>query len=178
MINRKRQSVHVNVKIDYDKLAAAIVKANTAIEIEAENNAITTNNDHKICYFFKVVGQILTRKAKTEERMTTALFGFLCSLILKTVAVSGFLLFVLSIIFIFYYTFNVTWNGINEILLNIFIIIFLLLFVFMVFVISIMSLQSSREMEHFNDKNFILSVFSGLIALMAFIISIIAIWKS
>ena len=175
MITKKRLPVHVKVDIDYDRLAAAIVNANAkanAVE-ETENNETEQNFIQKVVFFIKVIRYIIFNKKDTKDIMTIKLMGLICSLIFNLVWIIFFLgSIILAFVVPFYCFKNLTVWG--------YILAFILAFslAFLLFLISLMFRQSANEIERSEDKNFVSSVFSGLIAVASLIVAIIALAKT
>ena len=146
--NTKEESITVNVEIDYDKLATAIV--------QAQEKA----------------------KTHEEEKFTKGTFSLLTSWVLHTIGASGFLIALYAVVYGIYHAITVLqWVDGVHIFANIFTCIFILTLTFCVGVLSFMLFKSGNEIQKSKDKNFIVAVFSALSGFIALVVALVALFK-
>ncbi|MBO5462744.1 MAG: hypothetical protein J6A49_05460 [Clostridia bacterium] len=163
----------VNVDIDYDKLAEAIVKAQNRVDEEQsyqENKTKITIKD-----YIKAIVLILRNKSNTQGNLTVSIFAVLTSLTFKIIAITGFFLTIAGI----YIAVNCILHGFDVGNITLWIIFGIVLIVLsvIVFLYSVIIWGASHEVEKEKDKNYIVSVFSGIVSFVALIIAIIALVK-
>ena len=71
---------------------------------------------------------------------------------------------------------KVSWQGWN-ILSNVLAIIFVIAVTITVFLYMLMFWGAANDVKHEKDKNYVISVFSGLVGVAALIVAIIALYK-
>ena len=139
----------LNLEIDYDKLAEAIMKAQYEAEQQAKQKSYVSNS-----------------------------FAFWISLFFRLVPVFGIAVCGIGVFSIIDYAVNIAvWNTINNIIANVF-----LLWVMGVLLVSlgaycIIMWKAAKEIEQEKDKNFIVSVFSGIVSFAALIVALAALFK-
>lgn len=167
---RSRNLASVSVEIDYDKLANAIVKANRMADKEELKSEPKGKAKVK---FFKGLWRLIKGDIDTEEQMTLGLFSLILSGFFYVIAIIGF-------IFVFYGAYSLIVQAIEfewmygQILSNIVFIVLTALSLIIIFLISIVTLCASREVEKSKDKNFIFNAFSGVVGLIALVVALIA----
>ena len=138
----------LNLEIDYDKLAEAIVKA--------QEKDIP--------------------KANQSKKFTSITFVFLISLVFRGVAIIGFVLTLVTPIAI-WETIEIKYTG----LLGLFFVILIgalsISCVLVLFLLSWMLWKSAKEIETEKDRNYIISVFSGIVSFAALIVALVALFK-
>lgn len=180
-MRRKRRSTiiknieTVNMEIDYDKLAEAIVKANNnqntkLVEYEEE---INLSAKEKFRILRKGIVQIIKCKNKTENALTTGFFAMLVSFLFRAVAIFGVFAFVALISGLIDTCSGMTWAGL-QIISNIFTILTTILIGIAILMHSLVIWGSATEIENEKDKNYIISVFSGIVTFVALIVALIA----
>lgn len=146
--NTKEESINVNVEIDYDKLATAIV--------QAQEKA----------------------KTHEEEKFTKGTFSLLTSWVLHTIGALGFFIALYAFGYGIYHAITVLqWVGGLHVLANIITCIFILTLTFCVGVLSFMLFKSGSEIQKSKDKNFIVAVFSALSGFIALVVALVALFK-
>ena len=147
VINNIRE---LNLEIDYDKLAEAIVKAQNEADkpLESKKSFVSNSFLFWIALFFKVA----------------SILGIVGCMI--GVAVLG--LYAIDI---------AVWNTLNDIIANVFtLVMFLLLFIAFA-AYCIVMWRAGKEIEQEKDKNFIVAVFSGIVSFAALIVALVALFK-
>ena len=139
----------LNLEIDYDKLAEAIVKAQEVSEDEANK----------------------------KRRFTSGSFAMLI-----TVAFRGFSIFVAllaaSLILVLVVSRNtVQWDGFTNIVVSILTIAFCIVFAIVLGLYAVLLWKSAKEIETEKDRNYIISVFSGIVSFAALIVALVALFK-
>lgn len=179
-MRRKRRSTiiknieSVNMEIDYDKLAEAIVKANNKQNTEpVKKEEINLTIKQKFKILGKGIVPILTCKNKTESALTTGFFAMLVSFLFRAVALFGVVAFVALISGLIDTCSGMTWAGL-QIIPNVFTIATTILIGIAILLYSLVIWGSATEIENERDKNYIISVFSGIVTFVALIVALIA----
>lgn len=176
MTEEENEDQKIKIEIDYDKLAQAIVKANRLAE-KTEQEAEKKEKKGNTCIlFWKAVWKLLTGKYKVEgEHWITSVFSVILSVIFFAIGWVGFICSVIAVGYFFYYAIKVlAWTDTGLILQNIAYLFAYLAILLLVFLISLMMIGAGREAQKLKDKNFIVSAFSGMVSLVALIVSFIA----
>ena len=146
--NTREENINVNVEIDYDKLATAIIQTQEQV------------------------------KAHEEEKFTKGTFSLLTSWVLHTIGVLGFLIALYAFGYGIYHAITVLqWVDGLHVLANIITCIFILTLTFCVGVLSFMLFKSGSEIQKSKDKNFIVAVFSALSGFIALVVALVALFK-
>lgn len=163
------------MEIDYDKLAEAIVKANNKqnTELTKQEEEIKLSAKEKFRILKKGIFQIITCKNKTENALTTGLFAILVSMLFRAVAIFGVVAFVALISGLIDTCNGMTWEGL-QIIPNVFTIATTILIGIAILLYSLVIWGSATEIENERDKNYIISVFSGIVTFVALIVALIA----
>lgn len=143
-----KPDVKVNVEIDYDKLAEAIVKAEKKTE---------ENDD-------KEIKSVLWLQRKGA------------AILYRLLAFSGFAFFALGAIALIIAAIGWQWVPFITVFSNILAIFTIALLLFAVVVVSMMLWTSSDQVEKVKDKQMLMSLSSGLIGFIALIAAIVAIF--
>ncbi len=165
----------VKIEIDYDKLGETIKKS---ISQDAEEENIDKSEFKKATLkeWITVIGWIITNKAETKGKMTPVLLSMIIKGFFNFLAVLftilGVLAIVVSIIGIVGLVKTVELLTINTLyFIGLFSIgISLLSFAF---VLKISANEFSKE----KDRNYIVSVFSGIVSFAALIVALVALFK-
>ena len=140
----------VNIEIDYDKLANAIVKTNEKIKEEDKNE------------------DVFTRKA----------FSVLTALLLYIISIAGFIFDGLLLIRVVMYSIEkLNWIGFNNIFESCSICLYFSVIVLSIGLLSYIIIKMGKDIEKSRDKNYIVSVFSALSCFMALIVALIALFN-
>ena len=156
----------LNLEIDYDKLAEAIVKA--------QNFATIQENDCK----------------DEESFLDKAIDGkipkgkFFSQTLSKIMQIFFSVLAIASILFVLYfgwmvinYLHSVSWNGFENITENIFFASLLGLLIIFDIVFVFFTVKIANEIGEEQDKNYIISAFSSVVSLVALIVALVALFK-
>ena len=140
----------VNIEIDYDKLANAIVKTNEKIKEEDKNE------------------DVFTRKA----------FSVLTALLLYIISIAGFIIDGLLLIRVVMYSIEkLNWIGFNNIFESFSISLLFSVIVLSIGLLSYIIIKMGKDIEKSRDKYYIVSVFSALSCFMALIVALIALFN-
>ncbi len=163
----------LSLNIDCNELAEAIVKAQQRAEEQQYNSEIKTKITVKD--FFRAIYQIIRNKDNTQGKLTISLFAILVSMTFKLIAVIGFLVTIAGTII----AVKCILHGLDVGNIAVWIISAIGLIVLSVFIFlySVIIWGASNEVEKEKDKNYIVSVFSGIVSFAALIIAIIALVK-
>lgn len=163
------------MEIDHDKLALAIVKTSNKqnTEIIKQEEEINLSAKEKFRILRKGIVQIITCKNKTESNLTTGFFAILVSILFRAVALFGAFVFVALMVGLYDTCCDMTWVGL-QIISNVFTIVTTILIVIAILLYSLVIWGSATEIENEKDKNYIISVFSGIVTFVALIVALIA----
>ena len=157
------------IDIDYIKLANVIVNAQ---QIHNEDPKIVKEDDSK-SGFLKSMIMILKGKKDTGERLTTGIFAILLSVLFQTLAVIGWIISIISIYVGIKQVSMMKWDGLS-IIVNILSLVSWLSIVFIIVIYSVLIWGAAKELDKTEDKDFVVSVFSGVVSLAALIVALIA----
>ena len=138
----------LNLEIDYDKLAEAMVRANNKIEAEANQS----------------------------KNITSGMFSMLIFVILRLVAFAGWLIAFLILLDSIDICLAMSWIGWG-IIGNIFQIVYKAVIIIMMILYSLLLWRAAKEFETEKDRNYVISVFSGIVSFAALIVALIALFK-
>lgn len=164
----------LNLEIDYDKLAEAIVKAINAKDASSEE--MQTKPKVGIINFFRVVYYIVFNRRKTNGTMTSTLMGGMLSFAFNGLALFGLFTLICSIICFVAMLTGFVWTA-DAILNNVVSIIYSLLIVLIVAIISLFFRGCANEMNIEKDRNYIVAVFSSIVSFAALIVALVALFK-
>ena len=140
---------NLNLEIDYDKLAESITKA--------QANANET-----------------TRK---QKRYTLGTFATPLIVAFYSLSVIGWILVASIPIGVYKAWGSFGWNGFAECFSSVITIVFLLEIMVMVAMYSILLWKSAKEVEAETDRNYVISMFSGVVSFAALIVALVALVK-
>ena len=140
----------LNLEIDYKKLAQAIV--------EAQNDA---------------------EKQRTERKsFVSNSFALGISLFFRFISIIGIAVCIIGFISIIQHAVNTAvWSTASNIVSNIFALGIIGLFLIAFGVYCIIMWRAAKEIETEKDRNYIISVFSGIVSFAALIVALIALFK-
>lgn len=127
--------------------------------------------------FLKKIWLVFRNKADTHGNMTSGAFAVLVSIVFRAVALAGFLFFVIGIYATVLYTIQLSWQGWENILKNIYVLTMGVMILFILSMYSLIMWGASNEMRKERDKNYIVSVFSGVVSFAALIVALVALLK-
>lgn len=127
--------------------------------------------------FIKRIWLILTNKVDTNGSMTVGTFALLTAMTLKIVAFIGFALFCFGGYYVVVSTLDWEWNNTARIASNIFALVLIVMILLFVGGYSVIIWGASNEVEKEKDKNFVVSVFSGLVSFAALIVALVTLVK-
>lgn len=149
VINIEELEIENKIEIDYDKLADAIVKAQ-------ENVAAT---------------------AKNKKRYTLGTFATPLIIAFYGLSILGWI-FVVAVPIGVYNTWNTFhWSNVTECISSIIILLSTLGIAVTVALYSILLWKSAKEVEAETDRNYIISMFSGVVSFAALIVALVALVK-
>lgn len=143
-----KPDVKVNVEIDYDKLAEAIVKAEKKAE-EDENKKIKS-----VLW--------LQRKGSSLFYRILSGIGFAIAIVFAFTTIKEAI--------------NMSWGNFSDVSTNICVLIIAFLGLLIILLISGMLYLSSEQIDKVKDKQMLMSLSSGLIGFIALIAAIVAIF--
>lgn len=139
----------LNLEIDYDKLAEEIIKAQEKNEDEANKSKKFTSGTFATLIAFAFYG--------------LSLFGLFLSIAIPISVYS------------MRHSFN--WDTFANGVVSVTTIIFMLAFMTILALYSVLLWKSAKEIETEKDRNYIISVFSGIVSFAALIVALVALFK-
>ena len=139
----------LNLEIDYDKLAESIAKANSKLDAEANQSKTFTSGMFSMSVF--VILRVI------------ALLGWIIAFALLLGSINTFI--------------EMSWNDFSTISRNIFQIIYSITITVLLVLYPLMLWKSAKEIETEKDRNYIISVFSGIVSFAALIVALVALFK-
>ena len=125
----------------------------------------------------KRIWLVLADKADTNGNMTSVAFAAITSMVFKLIACFGFLVVVASIWALCTQVRDMAWTAIDLILKNVYSIVLESMLLIVIFLYSVIMWGSANEMKREQDKNYIVSVFSGVVSFAALIVALVALVK-
>ncbi|MBR3768624.1 MAG: hypothetical protein IKL10_10370 [Clostridia bacterium] len=169
----------VNMEIDYDKLAEAIVKAQEKAEEQKNLQELRDEIEVEklsVCEAFKMFVAIISKKAKSNGTMTSGFLGGIMSLFFNILAIFGVGLIVVIIVSAIATVKEFIWMW-ESVSFNIFSISLYCTATIITAIISFIFRAVANEIEKEKDRNYIIAVFSAVVAFVALVISVIDIIK-
>ncbi len=152
----------LNLEIDYDKLAEAIVKA------QEKSNLNNSDDDKKRILFFRKVGYILANKTPNGTVSFTDLLAGVMQLLFNILSVILLSLGILCFADIFIVIFeNQEWQFIYYYIMG----------TILLPLIALITRGVANEIGREKDKNYIIAAFSGIVSFAALIVALIALFK-
>ena len=168
----EKKIYNVKNEIDYDKLAKAISK-------ELAQNAQPTTKEkpkNEKLGFWKSMWYIIRNKKQSNGCTTSGLIGGLLSIGFNSLAILGAVAFVFGLISMVVTAVELPWSKNTTLGFALAIIIWLAILV-LVALLSIVFRASANEMKEEKDRNYIVTVFSGIVGFAALIVAVIALLK-
>lgn len=175
MSNSKQKPIinnidNLNLEIDYDKLAEAIIKAEEKAKIKSEPVAATEKKSSR--NLFKNICNIIRNKETADGKM---LSGSMTVLIETTYRVLAIMLSLTSCAFAYLFIEKIT--NMSWCFSDVFSMICCLPCLIAVFLFAVISWGAANDIVREKDKNYIASVFSGIVSFVALIVALIALNK-
>ena len=127
--------------------------------------------------FWKNVWAVIANEKDTDGEYTKATLVSLMAGSLNALAIILFLLAIVGVCAIFHQTCIADWSTINLIFSNGVAFVILILFCLVALIFALVLRGFANEIERETDKNYIVSVFSGLTGFVALIVALIALFK-
>ena len=154
----------LNLEIDYDKLAQAIVKAQEKSKDEKKPSEKTG--------FWKAVGLIIINKEEKNGKRTALVLADVLAYIFNFVAIIGV---VIAGAFIYASIFELSWNiAVVQIIAQVVAVVILL---FISLAISLIFRAMANEIKAESDRNYITTLFFGFTSLASLIVALVALFK-
>ena len=175
-MSRERKALARNQRIEqlknqkYDRFQLRDLE-NALKPIDEKTERITPRK------LLKKICLVLTDKANTNGTMTSAAFAAITSIVFKIIACLGFWIVAAGIWVLYTQVKGMTWADICLILKNMYAIMMLVMLLLIVFLYSVIMWGSSNEIKREQDKNYIVSVFSGVVSFAALIVALVALVK-
>ena len=159
----------LNLEIDYDKLAEAIVKAQ-------EKAKVKDNKPTEKVKFFTAIWKILKGESSKDGRFLSEPYKLIIGSIYRTIAIVGFILLILfDVAFVMEFT-KLSWQG-WQIGVNIIAAIIILAASVSLFLYMLIFWGAANDLKHEDNKEYVINVFSGLVSVAALVVAIIALFK-
>ena len=127
--------------------------------------------------FWRNIWAVIANKKDTDGQYTKATLVGLMSGALNTMAIILCLLAIAGVCGTIYQAYIADWSVINLIFSNVAAFAILLLFCVVALIFALVLRGFANEIERETDKNYIVSVFSGLTGFVALIVALIALFK-
>lgn len=127
--------------------------------------------------FWRNIWAVIANKKDTDGQYTKATLVGLMSGALNTMAIILCLLAIVGVCGTIYQACIADWSAINLIFSNVVAFVILLLFCVVALIFALVLRGFTNEIERETDKNYIVSVFSGLTSFVALIVALIALFK-
>jgi len=163
----------LNLEIDYDKLAEAIVKA------QNKNEVVKNNYESEHIGYWKAIWNIIRNKKGTQEDFMA---GLMCALMTVVFNILAIFLFVCAAICT-YFAFDNIRNAVFSQDALIVTIIKILKFTayasscFTFLALAILMRGIANDIYRQRNKNYIVAVFSGMTSFAALIVALVALFK-
>ena len=154
----------LNLEIDYDELADAIVKA--------QNKSKESNTFKEKIGFWKATWLIIRNKEPQNGNKTAVLLSEVMAYIFNTIALCCLSLFVLIVVSSFV---NFAWSNVPSELITQIVVLASILGLLLA--IALIFRCIANEIRAEKDRNYIVSVFSGLVSFAALIVALVALFK-
>lgn len=176
MSKRKRaQTVNIisqlNLGIDYEKLAEAIIKAQEKAKLISFETTPKKKNG-----FFQSVWKIIKGENSKNGSLLSAPFIIVISLLYRIIAVVGFLALVVIDVSSVIALAKMNWQG-TQIVGNIIAAIIVIIVSVSIFLYMLLFWGAANDVENEKDKNYVISVFSGLVSVASLIVAVIILIK-
>lgn len=149
LFRKRDKSIKVDVNIDYEKLAEAIVKAQ----------------------------EISAATMQKQKRYTLGTFALPLMIAFYVMSVFGWILIAASFIAI-YKTWNTfVWNDFIGCLASVVTLLIILVTILIVALYSVLLWKAAKEIEEETDRNYVVSMFSGVVSFAALIVALVALVK-
>lgn len=155
-----------NIEFDYDKLACAIIELSREKKEEILEREPQELPKLTIGLFFKTLSSIITGKIETNGEITMGVFAILLATFFRMLSIVGFL----GLALVGYKYIDAFING--KLLIDILGMSLVYLPIsFGCVIFSAFLWAASNEIMKEKDKNFVVSVFSGVVAFVALVVA-------
>ena len=153
----------INLEIDYDKLAESIVKAQEKSEEE--------NKPKGKIGFWTAIGEIILNKEDKNGKRTAFVLAEIMAYIFNFAAIVGAIFSVGILVSIFMLEWNISlWSIVVQ-------AIMIAILLLMSLSIALIFRGIANEIRAEKDRNYIISVFSGIVSFAALIVALIALLR-
>lgn len=155
----------VHNEIDYEKLAKAIIEANRKKDDEPSDGS-----DEEIG-FWKGVWYIITNKKKTNGTLISGTFSLILSYLFLILAIFIIFILIISLIAIANVFMQVDiWGKIILVVISLMLLVSLPTF-------ALLLKGMSNEIGEEKDRNYVITVFFGIVSLAALVVSLVSLLK-
>ena len=156
----------LNLEIDYDKLAKAIIDAEkSAIEKERFKSYPKMN-------FLETILKIITNKEPKTGKQTSYFLSYIISWLFNMMAIGGIVVSTLLLKLFF-----TTFRWFSNFFQNALAVLLLFIFIFLILIVCLIFRGIANELKEEKDRNYIISVFSGIVSFAALIVALVALFK-
>ena len=170
----------LNLEIDYDKLAGAIVQAQRAsdeTDDQKENGIGVRRRKSKWKTFWKNVGRVIANNYEGNGNLLPATLAATIQTLFNFVSAFLALTSIVWICFLGRRIYDWTSGAKTDAIENIEFLAICFYLTVLSPVVALVFRGIANEIGREKDKNYIISVFSGLVSLVALIVAIIALFK-
>lgn len=154
----------LNLEIDYDKLAEAIVKA--------QNKSKESNTPKEKIGFWKATWLIIRNKEPQNGNKTAVLLSEVMAYIFNTIALCCLGFFALII---YGLSVDFAWSNVPSELITQIVVLASMLGLLLAIALIFRCIANEIRVE--KDRNYIVSVFSGIVSFAALIVALVALFK-
>lgn len=169
---------NLNLEIDYDKLADAIVKAQQKAEKQKTKEQQTEKITSKLsfCDKLKLIWHIICNKVEFNGMITSAFLGSVMSIVFNLLAALLLIVLIFGVIAGIMALKDFEWSS-NMIPTNIITISMFICFELFAATTSFTFRCIANEIAKEKDRNYIIAVFSGFVGFAALVVALVALLK-
>ncbi len=161
-----------NCHIDYEKLADAIVEA----EKRAKTKTLETTTLKKKTSLFTAIWYIFRGKQSPDGQLSVAPFAIVIGVLYRTISLTGLIALVYFIVVSISFWKQQSWYG--TVVSNCIAILIEIVLWFAALLYMIVLWGAANDIKEEKDKNYIVSIFSGLVSVAALVVAVIALTNS
>ena len=126
--------------------------------------------------FWKAIWMIIRGKGSDNSGFTTGLIATVLAVGFNVLFLLGLFIFVAAIVAMIQLGINMTWEC-ARLYNNIMTLVFMALICVLIFFLAIMFKGAANDIQKEKDRNYIVSLFSGITSFVALVVSIIALYR-
>lgn len=162
-------------EIDYDKLAKAIIKAQQEAEEQKQVEKLQEDNSKvklSASQTRKLICAVITNKAESNGTLTSSFIGSLLASCFNLIALFGVGILILGVIAFVIIVKDFDWS-VNSIPTNIIMIMLCMCFELIIAMVAFIFRCIANEIAKEKDRNYIIAVFSAVVAFAALVVAVV-----